>query len=752
MELIPKTKADWKIIIAICFLFTCVVSAFLMFSTIYKALGVSESTSITIISDSNTDLKNIEVSRVSRGGALFALETKEINSWESKEWIKAIEIRSDSPLVNQKLKAAVDIGASSYNIDISTLPAQAFSERDSKYFLRIDQTLLGRTTNHIPFFTEILNWPNNSKAFSRAFIITFIPTLLFFLSALILCLVYRYFVIRNKDIFNSEGQLLTHNFVLKIACVFILSTVSVLLFINNGPTAYEWPALDMAPFFERQANQNFLPNDFFTNVSSEANPRFIFGYFVIAINKTLNNNWYDTFFFLKVLLVVFLPPLLFLTCTSFFNTISDLRRKMLISVGIFLFILASLFPIFIDQFTIALWRPYQTMVTPHTISFFFGLVAIYFANNQKMLLSIIFWFICTLFLPTIGISLLLLFFIIHWQNTTSKEYLLYSLGGVIIPGVLVAILFMPNESLSAAEFVYHYVTSNHSIHYLPSAFESAPLSPLPWYFHFIFLEILLLGAGLFGWVKSDRFLYTTAILAGASYAGAVLLCYLFIELIPVKLIAAIGPSRYTLLGYWFVTILGGYIFSYVPLRYFPFLNLLKYGRLFSKKSLLTSLSIIFILLTIGTYNTYQDNPKQEWQQTHQTLNEWITTHTQKDAVFATNIFNLVVNIPLVSKRAIFAGNGFPFHEDSFTEFDNRRSLLFGKPEDWQGMTGNSDRIKMDNFYRHLTPSDFLSIGQQYKLDYVIIEKSFSSAFSGFVPDYADKEIIIFKVASFKINN
>ena len=66
----------------------------------------------------------------------------------------------------------------------------------------------------------------------------------------------------------------------------VIGFFSLICFLTGkNITAFDWPATDMGAFLERFANQNFLPNDFFTNTSSLPNPRYIFGYFVAYLAK-----------------------------------------------------------------------------------------------------------------------------------------------------------------------------------------------------------------------------------------------------------------------------------------------------------------------------------------------------------------------------------------------------------------------------------------------------------------------------------
>src|SRR5680860_7589 len=77
------------------------------------------------------------------------------------------------------------------------------------------------------------------------------------------------------------------------------------------PTAYTWGEQDMMPFFERVFDSNYLANDFFTNTTVAKNPRWVYGYFIVAISWVTNLSWYKVLYLLKLLLLMLLPVLYF---------------------------------------------------------------------------------------------------------------------------------------------------------------------------------------------------------------------------------------------------------------------------------------------------------------------------------------------------------------------------------------------------------------------------------------------------------
>jgi len=61
----------------------------------------------------------------------------------------------------------------------------------------------------------------------------------------------------------------------------------------------------------------------------------------------------------------------------------------------------------------------------------------------------------------------------------------------------------------------------------------------------------------------------------------------------------------------------------------------------------------------------------------------------------------MVNLPFVAQRAVFTGNGFPFREDDFLEYNKRKFLIFGSPEDWIRLGKSLNGVKTRIIYQSL---------------------------------------------------
>ena len=149
--------------------------------------------------------------------------------------------------------------------------------------------------------------------------------------------------------------------------ILLLTFASVLLFLLTGKTAYEWPTIDMGPFFERFYNRSFLVNDFFTNASYVSNPRHIFGHLVLVIAHVTQNNWYSAIYLVKVVLVLLLPAgyylVLYLLSMLY---VKKPKRKELVALLSFLAVLVVLVKPVSMLISVAWWEPIVFTANPLT--------------------------------------------------------------------------------------------------------------------------------------------------------------------------------------------------------------------------------------------------------------------------------------------------------------------------------------------------------------------------------------------------
>ncbi len=531
---------------------------------------------------------------------------------------------------------------------------------------------------------------------------------------------------------NNESVSLSS---INLTYIAILVAVSFLQLSFKEHTAYVWPAIDMAPFFERYFDISFLVNDFYTNsISNEPNPRWTFGYFVIGLSELLQTGWYTVSYFLQVILTIFMPVLyyliLYLAIVKFISSekLKDIQIVILIAV------LLGMQHNLSSVFSIAGWYPYFVQATPQSISLFFGFIAIILNEiNSKsktiLFLMYVLFLFSTLMHPVIGLFVILFYFIFNYASLSINyfRYVKIVTLGFILPIIIIKALYSA-AIISAPDFVNIYVLERHPHHYHLADFIS-PTS-FGWIYHFASMFALLLIPILYFFRSKNQKSLLLTILFLVSYVLAVLLQYIFIDIYPNKLISSIGPVRFTQFAYWMIVISWAIMLSNLN-----FLQNFNFNFNFQRAHLviLTVIVVIASMLMI-------DRPEEDIYNKDKDVYDFVK-HTEKNSVFAVYSGEFNIYIPNIGRRAVFVSRGLPFHESYFKEYQDRRSLLYG-----------SRKNTLKSFFRRLSPGNFLNISEEYKLNYVVIESNYSSSFSEYKPIFANKKIKIYKISDFKEKN
>lgn len=518
---------------------------------------------------------------------------------------------------------------------------------------------------------------------------------------------------------------------INLTYITILIVVSFLQFLFKGHTAYVWPAIDMVPFFERYFDDSFLLSDFYTNsISNEPNPRWPFGYLVIGLSELLKTNWYSITYFLQVTFSMFTPVLYYLIL--YFSIIKFVNSEKMKDIQIMI-LMATLLGVqqsFSSIFSIAGWYPYFVQATPQSTALFFGFIAIILnetglKSKTLLFLMYVLFLFSTLMHPVIGLYVILFYFILNYSilSIDYSRYVKIFILGFIFPIILIKVLYSPSI-ISTLDFVKIYVLERHPHHYHLAEFIS-PTS-FNWIYHFIFMFVLLLiPIFCFYKTKKQKALLLT-ILFLSSYVLAVLLQYVFIDIYPSKLISSIGPVRFTQFSYWMVVI--SWVIMLSDLNYLHNFNF-NFNFQRAHLTILTVMMVIVCMLTI-------DLPEEDIYKKDKSMFNFIK-HTEKDSVFAVYPGEFNVSISNIGRRAVFSSRGFPFNESYFKEYSDRRKLLYGLTK------------KSSAYFRSLLPENFLSMSEIYKLNYVVVESDFSSAFENFKHIFSNEKVKIYKVSEFK---
>jgi hypothetical protein len=525
---------------------------------------------------------------------------------------------------------------------------------------------------------------------------------------------------------------------LNIAYIFIVATISFLYFILKAKTAYEWPALDMMPFFERYYDKSFLINDFFTNaVSNDPNPRWVFGYFIIFLSNLFNVDWYVVSYTMKVVFSIGIPVLYYLVLFTILKKYINGKKLKSVQILILFAIIIVIYPNFASIFSVAGWSPFFIQSIPQTLSLAFGLLAIVFINYGSKVSfpsGILLFTFATLIHPAISFFSLLFYILSNinsfFRDIKNNLYIIFF--GFIVP-VTILKIFFSIDILDANEFIKIYVFERHSHHYFARVFLNFFLGGT--FSILIIIIALVIPLTHFITIRKNQhsiFIGTFLIV----FVVSIISQHIFIEIFPSKAIASLGPVRFSIFAYWMIVI--------------SWILMLSNWQFLIKCNFESKYEIYFVIIMLSyiVFGTLLiDNPKENIYIKNKKIYKFIQT-TSPDSVFATDTSdNLNVDLQTM-KRAVFFPSGFPFNEKYFREYYIRNKLLYGTRDTRIDNILNT-RYGLDVFFRKLKPNDFLNASKQYKLDYIIIKNKYSENFKKFEPVFKNKKVKIYKISDFK---
>ncbi|MCL6274282.1 hypothetical protein M3P19_09690 [Muricauda sp. 2012CJ35-5] len=495
------------------------------------------------------------------------------------------------------------------------------------------------------------------------------------------------------------------------------------------PTAFTWGEQDMMPFLERFFNPEFLAEDFFTNSTVIKNPRWVYGYFLVTIVKFSGISWYKVLYVLKLCFQIIAPILYYkviVVIAGKFIEPDKLRRMLL-------FILPCLvLMVFLKEyryyFSVGSWSSYNPYLHAYNISIVFGFLAIFLKEKQYRPIAYIPLFILSCFFhPAMGLytmAFYIVFLLPDFKKHLKEIQIIFFTG--IISVFMVKFLFAGETVLSTKEFIDIYVKERHPWHYSVPDFNNLKGD---WRVIFTWMNILFLAPILIGIYKKNKNVWLVSLVAWIFYVMAIFCQYVFIDVLPVKLFAYLGVSRFTTFGYWMLLIIWSITISL-------FINE-------KKQSTYPSLGkrnftfIIFTLVFVGII--FIDDPIEERRRRQWSFYEFVKS-TDNNSVFTTYSAKMNTDIRLVGLRAVFIGDEFPFSEEDILEYGDRRRLMYGSYQN--GDYGSK-------YYRKLKPKDFVKIAGKYKLDYIVIEKKYSSQFGNSKPVWENHKNQIYKLSSLK---
>ena len=247
---------------------------------------------------------------------------------------------------------------------------------------------------------------------------------------------------------------------LDCAIVLLLAAISVNNFVHRAPTAFEWPSTDMAPFYERQQDPQFLPNDYYTNSISQPNPRLVFGYSIVGLARLFDTDWYSICFAVRVVMTLTVPVLWYMALVGMVEpTLRDDRQRgsrIVLAVAIALVMRRSVS----YSFSIAWWPPFLIYVGAHPVAqwlWLMGIAVRIHAASWAKPLSLAVWFAATLCHPAIGLFMFVFYWLIMFDRSRWREMSVSGLVTVVFPFVILAAWFRVDAPLSARDFIDFYV-------------------------------------------------------------------------------------------------------------------------------------------------------------------------------------------------------------------------------------------------------------------------------------------------------
>ena len=133
--------------------------------------------------------------------------------------------------------------------------------------------------------------------------------------------------------------------------------------------------------------------------------------------------------------------------------------------------------------------------------------------------------------------------------------------------------------------------------------------------------------------------------------------------------------------------------------------------------------VVSVIVIVFGFLITIDNPLDK---SENLLVAWIQKTTNKDAVFFGQETDIdTFKIRVFAKRAIWADDAFPFHEDYIREFDRRRKII-----------SNIENLSM---------SDLMNLATLEKIDYYITVRDKIWNFSGFEPAYINDRYVVYIV-------
>ena len=525
----------------------------------------------------------------------------------------------------------------------------------------------------------------------------------------------------------------------QLTYILAISFLSLGFFLFNGTfTAFEKATAQDIPILLRIIDPSFINNDFYTN-SVVGSPRLVFSYIFYGLTL-LGFDWYSALYFIKLLLAVCVPSLIFMTMYSVLvRWHPDLESHKHCDIAKIILLLGSIgfFAIAIEVSPIGRafgWVSIQLFalnaLNPMSLSFAVGLLYNFVSFQTKKIsyFSSPLLLICTMIHPIVGIfhfifSIIFKFPILFEKRSSFELVFDFILG--VFPGIIF-LHFLKDQSgsIDGPTFVEIYVNLRHSHHYLISTMFG---------WHSLFWISFILTPVLLSLIANKRKYLILSAAISMLFILAPIIQFLGTEIWKFKGVAIIGPSRLTAYVsiFWVLnTVIVGFSIykNNVFLSFGKFILVLRFlfsflNKMQNKQKLC---SFIFLALFLIVFYSTHKHPLEYYEklQARETT-EWIRNNTKKDSVFFVQSFDGFL-IRVYGRRAVFADYAFPFNEGDIKAF--------------------SERYKIYKNAKNFSAFDYACLSKIHHFNYLILPKT--KTFSEHDQLYSNNKWAIYDMEAF----
>jgi len=474
--------------------------------------------------------------------------------------------------------------------------------------------------------------------------------------------------------------------------------------------------IEELPIVLRAIDPTYLPGDFFLSASAAFNPRLFFAAFIAFLARWASVE--IVFFVLTVLVHVALAGVSGLAAHDLFKS------------------RAAAFIAMVFVLTIPAHAPgsaallIKSHLTPAVNATPLVLLAIWALLRRKIVLSALLAATAAMLHPLLGLEgggVILLAFVFHavYDGTLFQRRILLRLFIAALPLAIVMGVWWFQvrglERIPDEQFINILAYFRNPHHYVPSLFN-------PWGF-VPFVIALIVGFAAWRWHRREMYdkRYQSNIIALliSSILSMCVAGYVFVELIPVRIVVMAQIFRMLSVVYWLLfLLLAGYAGRHLERRY-QAQRIMK--QRFVRLSWLTLLSVTgFVLIIVG--NSLRDPVPQitlaDLEGEIQDVAAFARLNTSEDAVFLTppdwGAFRYLAERPILVDF-----KSFVFSDAAMVAWQQRLFDAYGEPQS----LGFAAQDEMVEQYHHIDDTRLLMLHETYRIDYAVLFRSTPTALS-----------------------